>query len=388
MLWDGSPVGSVEIENKFHPVSAAELGDYVMQHFFLQLLQAQQKITEEELVAKFEQTLRSFIGIENSREVDCEVAPMRISVVVATYDRPDDLRLCLKSLSQQQTRHDVEIVVVDNHPQSGLTPSVVAEFPEVKLITEKRGGLSFARNAGFRASRGDVLVATDDDVTMPTDWLEKLATPFAQSDVMMVTGAVFPFELETDSQIQFEIYGGLGRGFERRRFDRDWFDAYGRRAVPTWDIGATANAAVRASALAPSAKLDISMKLSEQGTPTGCAEDTYLFYRVLKAGYAIRYEPSAFVWHRHRRDAKSLWRQIYAYSKGHAAYHVVTFLHDGDRRALTRLFAEVPLYLARCLRVVVVWLSEISFVITPCADLGTHRRSFFVVEIAASSRAS
>ncbi|MGZ4987292.1 MAG: glycosyltransferase family 2 protein [Limisphaerales bacterium] len=349
VLWDGSPVGSVEIENKFHQISAAEVGDYVVQYLFVQVLQAQQKVTEEELVTKFEQALRSFLRIQNSREVEPELAPMLISVVVATYDRPDELRLCLASLSQQQTRHGVEIVVVDNHPQSGLTPPVVADFPDVKFITERRGGLSFARNAGFRASRGDVLVATDDDVTMPPDWLEKLATPFAQSDVMMVTGAVFPFELETDSQIQFETYGGLGRGFERRRFDRDWFDAYGRRAVPTWEIGATANAAVRASALRHP-QIGYLDEALGAGTPTGCAEDTYLFYRVLKAGYAIHYEPSAFVWHRHRRDAKALWKQIYAYSKGHAAYHVVTFLHDGDRRALTRLFAEVPLYLSQCLR--------------------------------------
>jgi GT2 family glycosyltransferase len=320
-----------------------------MQHLFNRVLQAQQKVSEEELLSNFEDELRNVVGIKQGREVLVHAAPMRISVVVATYDRPDDLRQCLTSLTQQQTRHDIEIVVVDNHPHSGRTPPVVAAFPDAKLVTEKRGGLSFARNAGFRAARGDILVATDDDVTMPPDWLEKLAEPFAKSDVMMVTGAVFPLELETDSQIQFETYGGLGRGFERRRFDRDWFDAYGRRAVPTWEIGATANAAVRASALRDPDIGYLDEALGA-GTPTGCAEDTYLFYRVLKAGYAICYEPSAYVWHRHRRDAKALWRQIYAYSKGHAAYHIVTFKNEGDLRALTRLLAEVPIYLYRCLK--------------------------------------
>jgi GT2 family glycosyltransferase len=155
-------------------------------------------------------------------------------------------------------------------------------------------------------------------------------------------------ELETDSQVQFETYGGLGRGFERQRYDRDWFDCYGRRAVPTWEIGATANAAVRASALRDP-EIGYLDEALGAGTPTGCGEDTYLFYRVLKAGYAICYEPSAYVWHRHRRDAKALWRQIYAYSKGHAAYHIVTLQHEGDFRALTRLLAEVPIYLFRCL---------------------------------------
>lgn len=348
LLWDGTPLGAVDIENRFHPITAAEVGDLAVQYFFIQLLAAQQKISEEQLLPDFEAIFRSFLRLPEDRGVQPEVAPMRISVVVATYDRPDDLRLCLTSLSQQQTRHDVEIVVVDNHPQSSLTPPVVAAFPNVKLVTETRGGLSFARNAGFRASRGDILVATDDDVTMPSDWLAKLATPFAHPNVMMVTGAVLPFELESDSQIQFETYGGLGRGFERRRFDRDWFDSFGRRAVPTWEIGATANAAVRASALRDP-NIGYLDEALGAGTPTGCAEDTYLFYRVLKAGYVICYEPSAYVWHRHRRDSKALWKQIYAYSKGHAAYHVVTWLHDKDRRALTRLIAEVPSYLCKCL---------------------------------------
>jgi O-antigen biosynthesis protein len=349
VMWDGNPVGFLEIENKFHPVTAAEIGDLVVQNYFHQVLAVQQKISDEQVVPTFERAVRAFMGINERKEITPEVAPMRISVVVATFDRPDDLRQCLQSLSHQQTRHDVEIVVVDNHPESGLTPPVVSAFPDVRLVTEKRGGLSFARNAGFRASRGDILVATDDDVTMPPDWLEKLAAPFAQADVMMVTGAVLPLELETSSQIQFETYGGLGRGFERQRFDRDWFDSFGRRAVPTWQIGATANAAVRASAL-----LDREIGYLDEalgaGTPAGCGEDTYLFYRVLKAGYAICYEPSAYVWHRHRRDAKALWKQIYAYSKGHAAYHVVTLMHDGDGRALTRLIAEVPLYLGHCLK--------------------------------------
>ena len=56
--------------------------------------------------------------------------------------------------------------------------------------------------------------------------------------------------------------------------------------------------------------------------PTGCSEDTYAFYRVLRAGYAIAYEPAAFVWHRHRADMRSLRRQIYSYAKGHTAYHL------------------------------------------------------------------
>ena len=52
------------------------------------------------------------------------------------------------------------------------------------------------------------------------------------------------------------------------------------------------------------------------GTPTGCSEDTYVFYRILKTGGTIVYSPDAYVWHRHRASMRDVRRQIYAYSKG------------------------------------------------------------------------
>jgi hypothetical protein len=158
---------------------------------------------------------------------------------------------------------------------------------------------------------------------------------------MAVTVNVLPLELETPAQWYYEAYGGLGRGFERRSFDGAWFRSF-RGAVPTWDLGATANAAFRASIFRDE-RIGLFDEALGAGMPTGCSEDTYLFYKALKAGYAIAYEPAAFVWHRHRADMRSLRRQIYSYAKGHAAYHLTTLTRDGDCRALARLLIYLPL---------------------------------------------
>jgi hypothetical protein len=40
----------------------------------------------------------------------------------------------------------------------------------------------------------------------------------------------------------------------------------------------------------------------------------------LNAGFSIAYEPSAIVWHRHRRDMESLADQLYGYGTGFTAY--------------------------------------------------------------------
>lgn len=271
--------------------------------------------------------------------------PTTVSIVVPSCDRPDDLRRCLASLVAQQTRHAVEIVVVDNRPDTGSARLVAGEFPSVIVVDEPRPGLSFARNRGILAASGEIVVATDDDVTAPEHWIEELLEPFAQPGVMAVNGHVLPVQLETESQCRFEAYGGLGKGFTPFEVTGEWFRNR-RTAVPTWELGATANAAFRASVFRHPG-IGLLDEALGAGTPTGCSEDTYLFYRILKAGYTIVYHPSAYVWHRHRDCMTSLRQQIYAYSKGHVAYHLTTWLNEGDRRALVRLLYSLPKAYAR-----------------------------------------
>lgn len=270
-----------------------------------------------------------------------------VSVVIPTCNRPDDLRRCLAALQAQRSPRRVEVIVVDNRPaltppagRGSTTAGVTGEFAGVTLVEERRPGLSYARNTGFAAAGGDILIAIDDDVTVPEGWLERLVAPFARREVMAVTGHVLPVELETASQCRFEAYGGLGKGFNRFEVTGEWFRSM-KGAVPTWHIGATANAAFRASIF-----LDPAIGLLDEalgaGMPTGCSEDTYLFYRILKANHTIVYEPTAWVWHRHRSDMPALEHQIYSYSKGHVAYHLTTLLRDKDPRALVRLGWSLP----------------------------------------------
>jgi GT2 family glycosyltransferase len=268
------------------------------------------------------------------------VAPTTVSIIVPTCDRAADLHRCLSSLMKQRTRHHLEIVVVDNRPSIGTAAKVVRDFPSVRVVGEHRPGLSYARNTGITHATGSIIVATDDDVVAPEGWIERLVEAFARPEVMAVTGHVLPLELETEAQCRFEAYGGLGKGFAPFEVDAGWFRTR-RDAAPTWLIGATANAAFRASIFSDPA-IGLMDEALGAGTPTGCSEDTYLFYRILKAGHTIVYEPSAYVWHRHRPSMEGLRAQIYAYSKGHIAYHLTTLSKDGDRRALIRLAYSLP----------------------------------------------
>ena len=344
LTWRETSVGILTLDHHGGIVPAAWLSDVITQQMPARVLGAGLGVAADVawmyLVASVARRFASPPRVARTQH------SLSVSLVVATRDRPGDLQRCLRSLERQRSNRRMEIVVVDNNPGSRLTRRAVREFPDVVVVDEPRPGLSYARNRGIAAATGDIIVTTDDDVTCPDDWIERLVAPFQRDDVMIVTGNVLPADLDTRAQRVFESYGGLGRGWQRRIVDAEWFGQF-RRAVPTWRLGCTANAAFRRSIFA-----DPNIGLMDEalgaGTPTGCSEDTYLFYRVLKAGYAIAYEPDAFVWHRHRSSMKAVRWQIYSYAKGHAAYQLTTWLRDGDRRGVTRILYELPgVYLRR-----------------------------------------
>jgi GT2 family glycosyltransferase len=341
-------LGSFVIHNQYQPVSLSRLRAGIVTKFGVKLLTPAQKMDDcflkQKAILALSQHYATPKLLDGWGMTSTSLRPDRVvSVVVATLDHPDDLRSCLHHLGRQRISRAVEIVVVDNNPASGLTPPVVAEFPGVLLVNESRRGLAYARNAGFAACTGEIVVATDDDVTVPPDWLEKMVEPFARPDVMVVTGNVLPMELETTAQQLFEVYGGLGRGIKPLEANARWFQSFEKIAVPTWELGATANSAFRTQ-IFNHPQIGLMDEALGPGMPSGVGEDTYLFYKVLQAGYTLVYRPSAYVWHRHRRSMKALRRQLFNYSKGHVAYHLTTLLHDGDKRVIRHLLFQMPIY--------------------------------------------
>jgi glycosyltransferase involved in cell wall biosynthesis len=95
--------------------------------------------------------------------------------VICTHNRARRLGETLRSLTRASSplHHELEILVVANACTDD-THRVVEEFASrlpVRLIVEPEPGLSYARNAGLRAARGDYILWTDDDVRVHVDWL-------------------------------------------------------------------------------------------------------------------------------------------------------------------------------------------------------------------------
>lgn len=90
---------------------------------------------------------------------------VRVSVIVPTYNRTQDLLRCLASLERQSFR-SFEVIVCDDGSTEDIQETVRgfdASFRLSYLRCENFGGPARARNMGIRASRGEFIAFLDSD---------------------------------------------------------------------------------------------------------------------------------------------------------------------------------------------------------------------------------
>lgn len=123
-------------------------------------------------------------------------ADLKYSVVIATYKRETDLRHTLASLAALRPDGPWEVIVVDNNSPDAtrrVVEDAAASFPvALRYLFEREQGRSPALNAGIRASRGAIIVTTDDDVRVPPDWLDRAASGLDRLQCGYVGGKVLP----------------------------------------------------------------------------------------------------------------------------------------------------------------------------------------------------
>lgn len=112
-----------------------------------------------------------------------------ISVVIPAYNEEKYLAHCLNSLKEQNYSGEYEIIVVDNGSEDN-TPQIAHELG-ARVISCARRGVVCAREAGFRASSGEIIVQADADSIYPSDWLLRIAEQFSSDpEVVAVAGDV------------------------------------------------------------------------------------------------------------------------------------------------------------------------------------------------------
>lgn len=270
------------------------------------------------------------------------VTDERATVVIATKDRPDHLRDCLRSVLNGVTV-PAQLIVVDNAPSDDRGKAVVDEFsashPGVTYVREMQPGLGRAHNAALPHVRGTYAVFTDDDVVVHRWWLRRMLEAFDRGpDVVCVTGMITPLELDTPTQQTIEAYSGFSKGFDPKLFDTGDH----RPDSPLFPfaaglLGSGANMAFRTDYLASVGGFDPALGA---GTIALGGDDLAAFYDVMVHGRQLAYEPAAIVEHRHHRDPDALARQAYGYGAGLSAHLARCVIEDP--KAAAQMLRRAP----------------------------------------------
>lgn len=194
-----------------------------------------------------------------------------VSIIVPVKNEERRLPRLLEALqSLDYPRDRYEIIVADNG-SSDETPVIAERREGVVVCKEPRGGSYAARNAGIRASRGEILAFTDGDCTPRPEWL-RCGVARLQEGSDLVAGAI-NFVVSKD-RID-------------HRFDKKFF-LQQDRWVKEKGTGATANLLVKR------AVVDAVGGFSEKLTSGG----DFAFCRAAKeAGFSLVFEPQAIVDH-------------------------------------------------------------------------------------------
>lgn len=129
-----------------------------------------------------------------------------VSIIIPVYNASDYIENCILSI-QSQTYKKIEIVAVDDGSTDDSKEKILQlckKYHNIKLISQKNGGVSSARNTGIKNSKGDFICFMDSDDLLKENFIEILLTK----------------AIETDSDIIRANYFFKGRKIKNFKFEK------------------------------------------------------------------------------------------------------------------------------------------------------------------------
>ncbi len=248
-----------------------------------------------------------------SRGTDLPIDTKRIGVVIVHYNNANNVRECLLSLGNTTNAADLHPIIVDNASAESVS-EVVAEYEgNITLLRlEENTGFTGANNHGIQWAienlQSDVVILLNDDTVVEKSALETLIATMRSNTKI---GAAVP-------KIYFNPGNEFHSGYEKNQIGRVFW--YGGGVIDWTEVVAFHRAVD---------EVDRGQYSRPENTPfaTGCCvalsttalkkhglfdekyflyfEDVDLSCRLTRAGYRVRYQPNAVIWHKNAGSSGS-----------------------------------------------------------------------------------
>lgn len=210
-----------------------------------------------------------------------------ISVVVPVGRVDEQLFEQLRALDRQASAPQFEVVLSANAPGSSLELSDIrASFPLTVIDSSDLPGPSHARNAGWRAASGSIVLFCDADDVVDDRWIAEMAQLSQGSEIF-------------GGRLEYELLNPPGVG----RWIHNWSEGMPRKFAHLPFL--------------PSANIGMSRQLLERlggwNESLSASEDTDLCWRAQKLGYDIGYSSKSLVHYRLRPNWWDTFKQHMAY---------------------------------------------------------------------------
>jgi len=221
---------------------------------------------------------------------------MKFSIIVPIYNRPDEAKELMESLSLQ-TFKDFELVLVEDGSTRPCSEEVEAYRNSIHIhyIRKENTGRSDTRNVGMQHAKGDYFIFFDSDCIIPPPYLETVNTLLLEDFT--------------------DCFGGPDN--EHPSFSV-MQKAINYAMTSFWTTGGIRGGKVRMEKFKPRTfNMGFSRAVYENvgGFKDMYGEDIDLSIRIAQAGYTTKLYRESFVYHKRRVSLKKFCKQVYIFGQ-------------------------------------------------------------------------
>jgi len=217
------------------------------------------------------------------------------SIIVPTFNRPDEVDELMASLTHQSYR-EFELILADGTPDESLVKIIDKYRSELNVSHLHRPylGISDSRNIGCQHAKGQYFIFLDSDCVLPNTYLENVLNGINEHRFDAFGGPDAADESFTNLQkaISYSMTSMLTTGGIRGKKKH-----VGQFHPRGFNMGISKEVFEKTNGYS-------SLK---------CAEDIEFSIRIINQGFKTGLIPEAFVYHKRRTTFKAFFRQVYRF---------------------------------------------------------------------------